>query len=76
LRPEALSLTPSETRNVTFEGRVEGVNFMGSVIRIRLKVGSEIISFDMFNSPNLVPPSIGQTASAHFASRDAFEISA
>ena len=76
LRPEALSLTPSGTRDVTFEGVVKSVNFMGSVIRIRMQVGSELISFDMFNSASLVPPSVGQTASAHFASSEIFEVSA
>ena len=76
LRPEALSLTPSPTRDLTFDGLVKGVNFMGSVIRIRMEVGDEILSFDMFNSPNLVPPSIGQKVSAHFASSDIFELSA
>jgi len=76
LRPEALSLTPSAARDVTFEGQVQGVNFMGSVIRIRMHVGDEAISFDMFNSPDLVPPKIGQQAAAHFSSRDIFELSA
>jgi len=76
LRPEALSLLPSESRNVTFDGTVRSVSFMGSVIRIRMDVGDEAISFDMFNSPNLAPPLIGQTASAHFASSDIFELSA
>jgi len=76
LRPEALSLTPSDARNVTFAGTVKSVNFMGSVIRIQLAVGDEAISFDMFNSPTLVPPSVGQTAAAHAASGDLFELSA
>ncbi len=76
LRPEALSLTPSQTRDVTFSGIVKSVNFMGSVIRIQMTVGDEALSFDMFNSPTLVPPSIGQTALAHAASTDIFELSA
>ena len=76
LRPEALSLTPSDTRDVRFDGTVKSVNFMGSVIRIKLAVGDEAISFDMFNSPNLVPPAVGQSASAHAASSDLFELSA
>ena len=76
LRPEALSLTPSDTRDATFQGVVRSVNFMGSVIRIRMDVGAEVMNFDMFNNPNLVPPAIGQTALAHFASADIFEISA
>ncbi len=76
MRPEALSLAPSDARDVRFDGTVKSVNFMGSVIRIKLAVGDEAISFDMFNSPNLVPPAVGQAASAHAASRDLFELSA
>ena len=76
LRPEALSLTKSDAHDLTVEGRVENVNFMGSVMRIRMLVGSEALSFDMFNNPNFLPPSVGQTALAHFASRDLFELAA
>ncbi len=76
LRPEALSLTRAEGHDSTFTGQVQSVNFMGSVVRIRMQVNDELISFDMFNSPNMVPPVIGQTALAHFASRDLFELAA
>jgi len=76
LRPEALSLIPSEARDVTFEGTVKSVSFMGSVIRIRMDVAGEAIAFDMFNSPNLMPPAIGQVTQAHFSSADLFEVSA
>jgi len=76
LRPESLSLTASDGRDVAFEGKVKSVNFMGSVIRIRMDVGDETLSFDMFNSPDLVPPSVGDLATAHVASRDMFELSA
>jgi putative spermidine/putrescine transport system ATP-binding protein len=76
LRPEALSLKRSEGHDSTFEGLVQSVNFMGSVVRIRMQVGSEAISFDMFNNPNFMPPSVGQVALAHFASSDLFELAA
>lgn len=76
LRPEALSLVRSAAHDATFEGLVHSVNFMGSVVRIRMQVGGEDIVFDMFNNPNLVPPSVGQMALAHFASSDLFELAA
>ena len=76
LRPEALSLTPSPARDVAFAGQVKSVQFMGSVIRIQMMLGDEALSFDMFNSPDLVPPQVGQNATAHMASRDMFELSA
>lgn len=76
LRPEALSLTKLAIHDVTIEGRVESINFMGSVMRIRMRVGSEALSFDMFNNPSFQPPLIGQMTQAHFASRDLFELAA
>ncbi len=76
LRPEALSLTPSARQDVAVEGTVSHVNFMGSVIRIRMDVDGEKIVFDMFNTPHLTPPTIGQRALAHFSSADVFEITA
>jgi putative spermidine/putrescine transport system ATP-binding protein len=76
LRPEALSLTPSDRQDVSVEGTVTHVNFMGSVIRIRMDVDGEPIVFDMFNTPHLTPPAIGHRALAHFSSEDAFEIAA
>jgi putative spermidine/putrescine transport system ATP-binding protein len=76
LRPEALSLTPSERQDVALKGTVTNVNFMGSVIRIRMDVAGESIVFDMFNTPHLIPPSIGDSTLAHFSSADVFEIAA
>ena len=76
LRPEALSLTPNDRQDVAIEGTVTHVNFMGSVIRIRMDVGGESIVFDMFNMPHLTPPAVGQKALAHFSSADVFEIAA
>ena len=70
LRPEALSLHPSPESDVSLEGKVISVNFLGSVIRTRIDVDGQGISFDMFNNPGLVPPTIGQMAAAHCASSD------
>ena len=75
-RPEALSLTRSDRQDVALEGTVTHVNFMGSVIRIRMDVDGEPIIFDMFNTLHLTPPTIGQRALAHFSSEDVFEIAA
>lgn len=74
MRPEALSLIASDERDVAFDGIVESVNFMGSVIRIRMNVAGEMLSFDMFNSRDLVPPVVGERVTAHAASRDIFEL--
>jgi putative spermidine/putrescine transport system ATP-binding protein len=76
LRPEALSLTRAAGHDGAFTGLVQSVNFLGSVVRIRMQVEDEVISFDQFNNPNMVPPVVGQTAQAHFASSDLFELAA
>jgi putative spermidine/putrescine transport system ATP-binding protein len=74
LRPEALSLRPSARQDVALQGRVTQVHFMGSVIRIRMDVAGEPIIFDMFNTLDVAPPTVGQTALAHFSGADAFEL--
>ena len=51
-------------------GEVISSNFLGSVIRTRMKVGTSVISFDMFNSPGLVPPAVGETATLRFTATD------
>jgi putative spermidine/putrescine transport system ATP-binding protein len=76
LRPEALSLAPAERQDVAVEGTVTNVNFMGSIIRIHMELAEETIVFDMFNSPHLMPPSVGQRTLAHFSSADVFEVAA
>ncbi len=60
LRPEALSLSKSPSSDVTLDGRVTSVNFLGSVIRTRMDVDGQQVSFDMFNNPGLQPPRSGR----------------
>jgi putative spermidine/putrescine transport system ATP-binding protein len=74
LRPEALSLDPSEGRDLAFHGTVTHVNFMGSVVRIRMHVAGETIMFDIFNNPKLNPPVIGQSLSAYFDGKDILQL--
>lgn len=70
LRPEAASLNGSDRADTQLPGEVISSNFLGSVIRTRLKVGSNEISFDMFNDPGLTPPAPGEQVTLHFAARD------
>jgi putative spermidine/putrescine transport system ATP-binding protein len=70
LRPEALSLEKTESRNNALSGTVESVNFLGSVIRTRMTVAGQRLSFDSFNNPSSKPPVAGETISAHFAPAD------
>jgi putative spermidine/putrescine transport system ATP-binding protein len=70
LRPEALSLNSGENRDFSLSGTVESVSFLGSVIRTKLKVDGQSISFDMFNNPSVKPPAIGEMIEARFAATD------
>ncbi|MCQ4630816.1 ABC transporter ATP-binding protein [Shinella lacus] len=70
LRPEAGSTAPDAKGDTALTGEVISSNFLGSVIRTRMKVGPAVISFDMFNSPGLVPPAVGETATLRFTAGD------
>jgi putative spermidine/putrescine transport system ATP-binding protein len=70
LRPEALSLTQAGGRDHSISGTVEQVSFLGSVIRTKLSIGGQTVSFDMFNDPSSKPPQVGETVVAYFSPND------
>ncbi len=74
LRPEALSIGAVTGRDSSLTGTVASVSFLGSVIRVRLNVGDQTVSLDMFNSPGYRPPVIGESVEARFASADVLVI--
>ena len=76
LRPEALSLEASPTRSNSLRGTIDEVNFLGSVIRIRVAFGTNKVSFDIFNNPNVAPPQRGLPVSLHFSPQDILVLAA
>ncbi|MFD1912115.1 ABC transporter ATP-binding protein [Halodurantibacterium flavum] len=70
LRPEAVGLAPSDGRTLGVEGRIAEVHFLGSVIRIRVRVGDARISLDTFNSADHPPPQVGDPATVWLNPRD------
>ncbi|HTO31795.1 MAG TPA: ABC transporter ATP-binding protein [Pararhizobium sp.] len=70
LRPEAGSIAEGAKGDTALTGNVVSSNFLGSVIRTRMKVGNAVISFDMFNAPGLNPPSVGETVTLRFTASD------
>jgi putative spermidine/putrescine transport system ATP-binding protein len=70
LRPEAASLIRGDGHDAQLSGSVISRNFLGSVIRTRLDINGNVVSFDMFNNPNIVPPAAGENATLHFSSKD------
>ncbi len=70
LRPEAGSIAEGAKGDTALTGEVVSSNFLGSVIRTRMKVGNAVISFDMFNAPGLTPPAVGETVTLRFTASD------
>jgi len=60
LRPEGLHVgaTPGENHLV---GKVQMVNFLGSIVRVRLGLGESLITLDMLNERGSTPPEAGQS---------------
>ncbi|MBY5811975.1 ABC transporter ATP-binding protein [Rhizobium leguminosarum] len=70
LRPEAGSLSDSVKSDTALTGQVVSAHFLGSVIRTRMNVGGNVISFDMFNSPGITPPQAGEIVTLRFMAAD------
>jgi putative spermidine/putrescine transport system ATP-binding protein len=67
LRPEILSLNGVHGAEANkLMGTVEEISFLGSIVRIRVGVGEQHLSFDLFNNPDLLPPERGTTISLSF----------
>ncbi|RQP20803.1 MAG: ABC transporter ATP-binding protein, partial [Brucella intermedia] len=70
LRPEAVSLEARKSHDTALEATIDDVHFLGSVIRTRVTLGKNRLSFDTFNDPTHPPPQRGDKVTVHFASRD------
>jgi len=70
LRPESVVLTdPGGARN-RMQGTIEEVSFLGSVVRVRVRLQDHHISLDTFNSPSVAPPERGKPVTVTFAPED------
>ena len=70
LRPEAIALGHREGNDAMLTGEIADVHFLGSVIRVRVRVGDSIVSLDTFNNPATPPPQIGDHVEISFSSGD------
>jgi putative spermidine/putrescine transport system ATP-binding protein len=66
LRPEAAVLGDSTDGGNRMQGTVEDVNFLGSIVRIRVRFTENAISLDTFNNPHRTPPKPGQALTVSF----------
>ncbi len=62
-RPEAAMLAVRLRDRRCCPARFSSSNFLGSVLRTKVDLGGNIISFDMFNQPSAVLPKAGETVS-------------
>jgi putative spermidine/putrescine transport system ATP-binding protein len=70
LRPEAVSLNGVGGNRNRLDGTIEEVNFLGSVVRIRVRFRENAVSLDTFNNPNAPPPKHGEKVTVSFAPED------
>ena len=68
LRPEVVSLKAEQGHDVALPGTITDVHFLGSVIRVRINTGRNLISLDTFNDAASPPPAPGQQATVSFSS--------
>jgi putative spermidine/putrescine transport system ATP-binding protein len=66
LRPEIVSLNEPGAKGNRMQGAVEDVNFLGSIVRIRVRFGENAVSLDTFNNPGAAPPQVGQAVTVSF----------
>ena len=66
IRPEIVSLGEAAGDGNRMQGTVEDVNFLGSIVRIRVRFKDNAISLDTFNNPRLSLPQRGQALTVSF----------
>jgi putative spermidine/putrescine transport system ATP-binding protein len=83
LRPEGIQLGDGEPGENGLRGTVEDINFLGSIVRIRVKVGDgddgatpTLIALDAFNEPHLRLPAVDQAVTISFPPEACFVLGA
>ena len=73
VRPEGIELGDGEPGANRLRGTVEDINFLGSIVRIRIRLGGgadgaapTIVALDTFNDPHLAVPAVGETLTISF----------
>ena len=70
MRPEAVSLANGGDRDILLDGKVSEVHFLGSVIRLKVDLGDNVLSLDTFNDQRTPPPAHGAPVRVGIASSD------
>ena len=67
LRPEIITLEQDNPEQNHFHARVELIAFLGSVVRIQVRVAENLIFFDTLNNPNMAMPKVGDEIDVFFS---------
>lgn len=59
IRPERLSFASEQKKANVVDAIIENITFLGSVVRIQIKIGDTKFNMDTFNNPFLELPKIG-----------------
>jgi putative spermidine/putrescine transport system ATP-binding protein len=59
IRPERLSFASEQKKDNVLDCTIENITFLGSVVRIQVKIGNAKFNMDTFNTPFLELPKIG-----------------
>jgi putative spermidine/putrescine transport system ATP-binding protein len=70
LRPEAMLLNGDTDGRNHMRGRIDEVNFLGAIVRIRVRFADSAVSLDIFNNPNAPPPTRGEDVTVSFSAED------
>ena len=70
LRPEVAAIGAREGNDITLTGTIADVTFLGSVIRLRVALGQNLLSLDTFNDQRTAPPARGEKVTISLASKD------
>ncbi len=60
IRPERLSFVTEAPKDNVLDCTIENITFLGSVVRIQVRIGNTLFNMDTFNNPFLELPQIGE----------------
>jgi putative spermidine/putrescine transport system ATP-binding protein len=70
LRPETVEIGEGGEGRNRLRGKIELVSFLGSIVRIRVRIGENLITLDTFNTAAAKPPQVGETIALNFGRDD------
>ncbi|MBN1535489.1 MAG: ABC transporter ATP-binding protein [Anaerolineales bacterium] len=60
IRPERINFASADQNNNLLEGSIKSVTFLGSIVRVLITCGDNMLCMDIFNNPYLELPKTGQ----------------